>query len=178
MTNFFRPFAVAFLAAAALDAQAPSPSPQRGARAASESLTLTVTGCLRAGARGGTFVLASSKPASAAGDTSPAGQHDAPQPQGKPSPPLPAGSNVVPGETLRLAGTVPGVTLSDHVGHTVTVTGMIAPGDPVVTPAVVLPDTRPPGDSTSREAARGKDTAAGPRVLNIRSLTHVAGACK
>ena len=177
MTNFFRPFAVAFLAAAALNAQAPSPSPQRGAGAASESLTLTVTGCLRAGARAGTFVLASSKPASAAGDASPAGHHDAPRPQGKPSP-QPAGSDVVPGETLRLAGTVPDVTLSDHVGHTVTVTGMIAPGDPVVTPAVVLPDTRPPGDSTSRDAARGKDTAAGPRVLNIRSLTHVAGSCK
>jgi hypothetical protein len=178
MTNFLRPVAVACLAAAALDAQAPPPPRQRGAGAASESLTLTVTGCLRAGARAGTFVLVSSKPASASGDTSPAGHHDAQQPQAKPSPQLPAGSNVVPGETLRLAGTVPGVTLSDHVGHTVTVSGMIAPGDPVVTPAVVLPDTRPPGDSTSRDAGRGKDTAAGPRVLNIRSLTHVAGACK
>lgn len=176
MNRLLPPFGVALLAAATVGAQSTSSAPQTGAKV--PSATLTVTGCLRAGSEAGTFVLASSTPVSAAADTNTAGHHESPESKGTRPARAPAESTVVAGETLRLAGTVAKVNLADHVGHTVTVTGMIAPRDPVVTPGIVLPDARPPGDTTSREAGRGQDTPSGPRVLNIRSVTHVAGTCK
>jgi hypothetical protein len=58
---------------------------------------------------------------------------------------------------------------------------MLAPLDPVVTPGIVLPDPPTPGDTTSRTpAVRGPDTKEQPepRVLNLRSVTHVAEGCK
>jgi hypothetical protein len=79
-----------------------------------------------------------------------------------------------PRESLRLAGAASQVKLADHVGHTITATGMISAADPAVTPAVVLPDGPP---APARPAAK---TAGDPpmRVLNLRSFSHVAAGCK
>jgi hypothetical protein len=53
---------------------------------------------------------------------------------------------------------------------------MIAPADPIVRPAVVLPDM-PPGDTTSRKAgADGGWSSA--RVLHVRSVTRVTNGCQ
>ena len=81
------------------------------------------------------------------------------------------------GETLRLAGAAT-LKMKEHVGHTVTVTGMLAPADPVVRPGILLPDPAQRGDTTSRTPPAEPPAQAGAKVLNVRSITHVAETCK
>jgi len=175
---------VVILEAAALGGQAPAtpaqtqPSPPDGG-------TVTATGCLRGGDEAGSFVLekVTWAPATSGSPAGPAAHHDASPQRDRPTTPATAaaGQRDVPasGETIRLAGAATKLKLGDHVGHTVTVTGMLAPRDPIVRPGIVLPDPAPAGDTTSRTAAAAASKEpTGQRVLNVRSITHVAKGCK
>ena len=162
--------AIVLTAAAGVAAQTPPPGPANPGPPPGGS-TVTATGCIRAGAEPGGYTLANiTWDGDAAAKDGKAGQHHPASPEGG----APAPSSARP-QTMRLAGAIERLKVSDHVGHTVTVTGMIASEDPIVTPAVVLPEP-PIGDTTSREAA-AKD-AARRQVLNVRSLTMVKAACQ
>ena len=76
------------------------------------------------------------------------------------------------GEKLRIAGNAAQLKLADHVGHTITATGMLGSSDPVVTPGVVLPE--PPAGS--KPAPKPSDSQT--RVLNVRTVTMVSADCK
>ena len=150
-------------------AQAPPATPPEGG-------IVTATGCLRAGDQPGTVVMTNIKwdPSDAAPKNA-AAHHEAPAP----APAGPTGAATVQPATVRLAGPLTRLKVKDEIGRTVTVTGMLVPEDPIVTPGVVLPE--PTGDTTSREAeAARRKQASEPRrqVLNLRSLTRVAAECK
>ena len=169
-------------AVAALTAQAPA-VPAQTPPAPPDGSTVTVTGCLRAGEQPDTYVLERIIWNESASGTArdPAAHHDTTPQRDRPTTPATAatGQRDTPaaGETLRLAGAAARVKIGDHVNHTVTVTGMLAPGDPVVRPGVMLPETPPKGDTTSRNPEAGQQESK-QRVLNVRSLTHVAAQCK
>jgi hypothetical protein len=127
---------------------------------------VTATGCLRAGEQGTTFLLANAK-----WEPKPASGKDAPSRQDA----RPTQDRTTAGETLRLAGAPARLKLSDHVGHTISVTGTFAGEDRVVTPGIVLPDA-PRGDTTSRKPEVGGKPPS--RVFSVRTLTHVAAECK
>jgi hypothetical protein len=180
--------ASASLAAQTSTAKPSSPSPPDGS-------TVTVTGCLTRDAANA-FVLTGVKWDSI-GSPAPAGHHDhqqTPAPSTQPSMTTPSTPSTAPADSaakktadealqrapqapatdqLRVAGNAAQLKLADHVGHTITATGMLAVPDPPVTPGVVLPEPKsgprpapkPPSDSQLR-------------VLNVRSITHVAGECK
>ena len=155
-----------FVLAQTPPATRPQPSPPPAG-------TVTVTGCLRAATEPGTFVLEQvewNEPRT----TKDASAHHAPE---LPKPTTPELSAARPPVLLRLAGSAERLKMRDHVGHTVTVTGMLAPSDPIVRPGVVLPDPQPTGDTTSREREREARAQTGPTVLNVRSLTSVAAKC-
>ena len=175
-------FATLFLAGAAMaGAQAPAvpstPAPADGS-------TVTVTGCLTKGDAAGAFVLNKVQwdpTPSAAGSQAAHHQHGASAPAAG----AVAGSTNEGGtqaaaqpSTLRLAGNTAQLKLEGHVGHTVTATGMLAPLDPVVSPGVVLPEAQAkPGTGAGAKTGAAKPEAA-VRVLNVRSVTHVAAECK
>jgi hypothetical protein len=80
-----------------------------------------------------------------------------------------------PPETLRLAGATTRLNLRDHVGHTVSVTGLLVPEDRIVTTRIVLSDA-PGGEKTDRKPEIGGKAPI--RVFNERSATHVGAECK
>jgi hypothetical protein len=155
-----------FVTVGALAAQAPPPQTQPSL---SEGSTVTMTGCLRAGEQPGTFLLANAKREATSSDGKDIAAHHGPG--AKTDRPAPARG----AETLRLAGATTRLKLSDHVGHTVSVTGMLAAEDRIVTPGIVLPDA-PAGGAPGRKPEVGGKSPA--RVFNVRSVTHVAAECK
>jgi hypothetical protein len=166
-----------------LAAQPPSTPAQTQPAPPPDGTTVTVTGCLRTGDTPGSFVLTNVKWHSTNGPSKDAAAHHDTTPQrDRPTTPATAATaerdQPNPGETLRLAGAASKLKLDAHVGHTVTATGMVAPPDPIVRPAVILPETPPRGDTTSRQReSPGAPPASFPRVLNMRSFTHVAAQC-
>ena len=186
------------LIAAASTVFAAQSTPPSKVQSPPDGSTVTVTGCLAKGEPSGSFILTSVHFDSVNTPTASQGQHhDQKQPPVPSTPPsmttpttpstapaesaakktadeaLQRASQAPPRESLRLAGAASQLKLSDHVGHTITATGMLASADPVVTPAVVLPDGAP--------AARAAPKPAGDapmRVLNMRSFTHVAPECR
>jgi hypothetical protein len=132
----FRTLIVWLLAAATLTAQAGViPDPHA---APPESASVTVTGCLSPGIQAGTFLLANAtrEATPPPGKETPSHHSDA-QPSPKPA---------RPAETLRLAGGLTRLKLGDHVRHIVSLTGMFAGEDRIVTPGIVLPDAPAGGD--------------------------------
>ena len=155
----------------AMATQAPAPADRQ--TAPPPPGTVTATGCLRAGSEPGTFELEHVRWTEPRTAKDPAAHHAPEQPR----PPVAGQPVVAPPEPLRLAGSIERLKVRDYLGDTVTVTGMLAPQDPVVRPAVVLPDPQPTGDTTSREREREARTQTGPSVLNVRSITSVARTC-
>jgi hypothetical protein len=154
-----------------LAAQAPSTGAPAPATAPPEGTTVTATGCLRAGPQTGMFVLANAKWDVRSAEPSQTGHHGVPKDRPAANPPGTAGSGTPSaGETLRLAGATARLKLNEHVGHTVTVTGMLAAEDRIVTPGIVLPDT------PNRKPDEGGKPPA--RVFNVRSVTMVSADCK
>jgi hypothetical protein len=181
-------------AAAALAAQSTTPpSPPDGS-------TATATGCLAKGAEPGAFVLtnvrwdSANAPASKQG-----GHHEQQPPPSAPSVPpsmttpttpstapaesaakktadeaLQRATTAPPRESLRLAGAATQSKLAEHVGHTITATGMVMAADPAVTPGVVLPEP-PRGPAKPAPKSSGEPPM---RVLNLRSFTDVSRECK
>ena len=129
---------------------------------------VTVTGCLARGTAPDSFIIQNVAWKSV---NVPTGQEPA---AAKPS-------GQATSETLRLGGAVSTLKLDAHVGHTINATGTLGKADPVVTPGIVVPDPRPQGDTTSRQAAEAEAKAkagASYRLLLLKSMEHVAPQCK
>jgi hypothetical protein len=121
----------------------------------------TVTGCLRAGDQPGTFVLANAKwdkggsPSSATGTSGSAASGAA------------AGAAASDKQTIRLSGSPAGTQLSEHVGHTIQVTGKI---DPSATGSAAS------GTSGSAAAGAAGSRPSGP-ALQVESVKMVSSSC-
>ena len=164
-----RAISITCLAAAfavGLSAQAPSTSaqaPSTSAMAQSDSKSVTLTGCLRAGEAPGSFVLANTKIA----DKAAAGASTATPTTGATGT---AGSTTtinkdLENATVKLTGSPAGVTLGDHVGHTVQITGTPAPQ----TSTAAAPASPEPGAAASASKPQPS--------LNITSFSMVSGTC-
>jgi hypothetical protein len=184
-------------ASASLAAQASTAAAKPSSQSPPDGSTVTVTGCLAKGESPSAFVLTSVRWDSTGASSGQAAHHEHQQPPTPSTPPpmttpttpstAPADSaakktadealqraSKAPGnDKLRLAGNTTQLKLADHVGHTLTATGMLAAADPVVTPGIVLPDP-PPG---SKPASRPSSDSQ-LRVLNVRSVTMVSADCK
>ena len=189
---------VLLIAAASTALAAQSSAPPTKIQSPPDGSTVTVTGCLAKSEQAGTFILRSVHFDSTNTPSTSQGQHhDQKQPPTPSSPPmttattpstapgesaaketadeaLQRAAKAPPRESLRLAGAASQLKLANHVGHTITATGMISAADPVVTPGVVLPDG-PPGPAKPAAKTAGD---APMRVLNMRSFTHVAAECQ
>ena len=139
---------------------------------------LTVTGCLRAGAEPGSYVLSnlewrdvSANPTSTTTGTS-----------GTTPPPATPPPAAVSAATLKLVGTGTGTKLSEHVGHKVEITGTLvdehAP-EPAVADGPRQSDARigSGGDQTQREREAKPQTRA-EHALNVRTVKMVAEKCE
>jgi hypothetical protein len=192
------PALTALLIAASTALAAQSVAPPTKLQSPPDGSTVTVTGCLTKGEPAGSFILTNVHFDSVNTPTTGQGQHhdqkqppapSAPPPMTTPTTPstapaesaakktaddaLQRATTAPPRESLRLAGAASQLKLSDHVGHTITATGMLGAADPVVRPGIVLPD----GPAAAKADAKPAGDAP-MRVLNIRSLTHVAAGCK
>jgi hypothetical protein len=130
--------------------------------------TVTLTGCVKEGDQPNTYILSSIKSDAAKTPASPtagtAGRT--------------ANTPDLSGKDVKLMGAPASVDLSKHVGHTVSITGMLAPqsgmtprgttGKPSTTP----PSTTPP--STTPPSA-GMDKAE--PSLNVSSVSMVSASC-
>jgi hypothetical protein len=130
---------------------------------------VTVTGCLRAGEEPNTFVLTNVKwrsqdktGSSTTGTTGATGTED--------SQPAPV--------TLRLVGAPSGVRMSENVGHTVEITGVLVdeaqPRPTVPTPDPVATGTG--GDQTSRTKSP-QQTPKSEQTLNVRTVKMLEEGC-
>lgn len=142
-------FAGTFIATAfavSLSAQAPPQSqPMQEAKDAPKGVT--VTGCLKAGETPESYLLSDLKWADKA--SAPVGT------SGVVTPTAPAASAT----TLNLVGSPSGTKLSDHVGHTIEVTGAIDKADKAMT------------------GATPADAAAAAPSFNVRSVKMIAATC-
>lgn len=144
--------------AVGLSAQAPSTSAM--AQSDSKSKSVTLTGCLRAGEAPDSFVLANTK----AADKAAAGASTATSTTGT------TGSATtnkdLENATVKLTGSPAGVTLGDHVGHTVQITGTLA----------LQPSTAAATPSPAEPGAAASASKPQPS-LNITSFSMVSGTC-
>jgi hypothetical protein len=175
MKHVFAATCLAVTAAVALSAQAPygQDQPKGKSTGAADEKTITVTGCLRAGDEPDTFVLANVKTDAAKGE----------KPMGT------AGTSAIaPDSTLRLIGAPANQNLKAHVGHTVELTGTIAPrgktdrtgSTPPAGTAGTTPPTTPPTEGgTPPDAAAGQRPrgASDMSSFNVKSMKHVSEKC-
>jgi hypothetical protein len=167
--SFAALFAAAALAQTPAQEQQPPPAKPN---------VLTVTGCLRAGAEPGTYVLSnlewrdvSANPTGTAGTGT--------RPTTPPATPPPA---AVSAATLKLVGTGTGTKLSEHVGHKVEVTGTLVDEhepNPALADGPKPSDARTgsAGDQTQREREAKPQTRA-EHALNVRTVKMVAEKCE
>jgi hypothetical protein len=166
---------LAALFAAAAIAQTPAQEQQQPSPV--KPTVLTVTGCLRAGAEPGSYVLnnlewrdVSANPTGTSGTT------------GTTTPPAGAPPSAISAATLKLVGTETSTKLSEHVGHKVEITGTLV-DEHAPTPA--LADGPKPsdartgsaGDQTQREREAKPQTRA-EHTLNVRTVKMVAEKCE
>jgi hypothetical protein len=152
MKRLFAGTCLAAVCAVGLSAQTQPPAAQSQPTTKDDKMA-TVTGCLRAGDQAGSFVLANAKwdkggaASSATGTTGSAA----------------AGAAGAADKTIRLSGSPAGTQLSEHVGHTVQVTGKIDAA------------------SATAPAPSGTSGAAGSRpsgpALQVESLKMVSSSC-
>ena len=115
---------------------------------------VTLQGCLQAGEQPNSFVLADvMKPEPKSGEPAPTGTAGATD----------AEISALKGTKLRLIGSPAGIKLAEHVGHTVEVTGALAPKDTKASPKPAEP--------------AGTSSAADMRRLNLKSMKHIATTC-
>lgn len=183
MKRMFPSLCLAAAFAVGLSAQTPqnpTTSPSASATAGQKN-TVTLTGCVKAGADANTYVLSDIK--SDAAKT--------------PSTPGTAGTTgtAIPdlkGQEVKLIGAPASVDLSKHVGHTVSVTGMLAPqsgmnprgtaGTPsTTTPSTTPPSTTPPSTtepSTPSAARPSMDMDRAARSFNVSAVSMVSATCE
>jgi hypothetical protein len=131
--------------AVAVGAQAPAPAQDAG-----KAKTVSITGCLAAGADAKTFTLSDAMPAAAAKEQS----KEAPK------------SSEM--RTYRVTAGESSLKLADHVGHRVTVTGTVEEQ----TAAAATPGA-PGAAGTAGTTGTGKPMAS----LNASALKHVSPTC-
>ena len=149
MTRLFTGTCLAALCAVTLSAQTPSQPP---ASAAQDTMkTVTATGCLRAGEDPNSFVLSNVKWSDKAAGSTATGT------SGTAATPSPSVTS------LKLVGAPAGEKLSEHIGHTVEVTGSLAPKS---SSAAAPPAGEP-------AAGKAKDEAS----LNVRTVKMVSSSC-
>ena len=149
MKRLFTGSCLAALCAVTLSAQTPS-QPPASSSAQDTMKTVTATGCLRAGEDPNSFVLSNIKWSDkAAGSTATGTSGTAATPS----------SSVT---SLKLVGAPAGEKLSEHIGHTVEVTGSLAPKSASAAP--------PAGEPS---AGKAKDEAS----LNVRTVKMVSSSC-
>jgi hypothetical protein len=142
-------FAGSFIAAAfavSLSAQAPPPQSQPMPESKDAAKTTTVTGCLKAGDTAESYLLTDLK----------WGQDKAVGTSGSATPATPP----VAATNLKLTGS-PSTKLSDHVGHTIEVTGTIA--DKAM--------------GSADPAARPAPAAGAQASFNVKNVKMIAASC-
>ena len=143
---------VAAACAVSLAAQTPATPPQSQPMKESDTAkTVTVTGCLKAGSAPESFMLSNlkwkdDKAVGTSGAVTPA------------APPVGAAE-------LKLVGN-PSTKLSDHIGHTIEVTGTIADKA-----------DKPTGSATD-PAARPSPSASAQASLNVSNVRMIAATCQ
>ena len=154
---------VAMLGTIGLSALSTSAQAAASQESKEKEKVITVTGCLRAGEETGTFVLSNvkwqDKDKAAPGTTGTAGTES----------PAPAPIS------MRLVGTPSGVRMSEHLGHTVEITGFIV--DEAQPRPSALPDpvaTGTGGDRTSRTQPPAPKTQ---HTLNVRTVKLIEEGC-
>jgi hypothetical protein len=160
MKRVFTGTCLAAFCAAALSAQAPA-SQAPSSQAQDSMKTVTATGCLRAGETPNSFVLSDVKwagkagtPTTATGTAGTAGT---------------AGSAAA-ATTLRLVGAPAGVQLTEHIGHTIEVSGNLNDKEKSAAGAAA---SGTGGDQTSR----AKPDAKPEQTLNVRTVKMVSSSC-
>jgi hypothetical protein len=154
--------------AVGLSAQAPATS---SSSTQSDSKSVTLTGCLRAGDEPGSFVLANTKTAdkSAAGAATSTAATGTTGMAGATTTTTTTVTKDLDNATVKLTGSPAGVTLSDHVGHTVQITGTLAPQSAA---ASATAGTTPPGEPGAASAS-----AKAQPSLNVTAFSMVSGTC-
>lgn len=112
---------------------------------------VTVTGCLKAGDTADSFMLSNLK----------WGSDKAVGTSGT------AAAPAISASSLKLVGSPSGAKLSDHVGHTVEVTGSIEKADKDKAPS-----------ATADPAARPSASSSSTPELNVRNVKMVAATCQ
>jgi len=149
-TSMKRVFAATCLAASFAVGLAAQQPPQTPSQTADKDKTVTLTGCVRAGDQPGSFVLANAKADDKTpGATGTSGTTATPD------------AKALENATLRLIGAPASVNLSEHVGHTVQVTGTVAPSEKAM------------GGSGTDPAKSDKPE----KGLNVRTVTMVSSSC-
>jgi hypothetical protein len=156
---------LALFAAATLAAQTSAPQTQPQT---SKEKIVTVTGCLRNGEEPGTFVLSNLKwkdntdrPTGTSGTTA-------------------ADEKGTSGATLRLVGSAVATQLSEHVGHSVELTGVIIdePDQPAPPPNR---NDRSPAPSTASQSGKPQQLQRpapdSPQTLNVRTVKMIEENC-
>lgn len=141
--------------AVGLAAQTPAPAgqpakPDQSAPSAAADKSVTLKGCLKAGATPDSFELADAAPVSETAGTSGA-------------------ASAIKGQTVRLIGSPAGTNLKEHVGHMVEATGMITPAAKSSAPA----GAPPAGGAAPPAGASASDTAR----LNVKAVKHLETKC-
>jgi hypothetical protein len=155
MKSLFAGTCLAAVCAVGLAAQTPTSQPPAQSQQKDDK-AVTVTGCLKAGSTAGTYELTNAKMGSGSG-TSATGTSGAAGASGA--------ASASAGQTIRLMGDPSGAKLSDHVGHTVQVTGKMA--------ASGSSATGTSGTGTSGTAG----SAAAAKTLDVDSVKMVSSTC-
>ena len=159
--------------AVGLSAQTPSTS---SAMAQSDSKSVTLTGCLRAGEAPDSFVLANTKTAdkaAAAGATTATSTTGTTGTAGSTTTTTTTTVNKdLENATVKLTGSPAGVTLGDHVGHTVQITGTLAPQT-----ATAAATTDAAGTAPGAPGAASASVSKTQPSLSISSFSMVSGSC-
>jgi hypothetical protein len=156
MKRVFTGTCLAAFCAAALSAQAPA-SQAPSSQAQDSMKTVTATGCLRAGETPNSFVLSDVKWAGKAGTPTATGTAGT------------AGSAAA-ATTLHLVGAPAGVQLTEHIGHTIEVSGNLNDKEKSAAGAAA---SGTGGDQTSR----AKPDAKPEQTLNVRTVKMVSSSC-
>ena len=168
MKRVFTGTCLAAVFAVGLSAQSTGTQPQTYGQEKKDSKDVTVTGCLRAGDEPNTYVLQDvkwdDKDKSATG--APAGAGAATGTAG-------AASAAMAATKIKLIGAPAGVQLSEHVGHTVQITGMLAPAAAKSTAGGAAAGAAT-GTAGTAGAAAG---AAKDQALNVRAVKMVSSSC-
>jgi hypothetical protein len=156
MTRVFTGTCLAALCAATLAAQTPAGQPPAASQPKESMKTVTVTGCLRAGEQPNTFVLNNAKWDKGGSGSSATGTSGTSA----------GGAYAAAGSTIKLVGAPAGVQLTEHVGHTVEVTGMVQEKEKSSSPSAAAT----PGEQTAR-SAKPEPT------LDVRTVKMISSSC-